>query len=91
MDLPGMTKENISIDVKDNHLIISAERTSEEKSEKQTFVRLERSYGKFSRSLTLPEDANMEQVRASYNHGVLQLDVPKREPRTAPRRTIEIQ
>ncbi|KAJ3397777.1 hypothetical protein CcCBS67573_g05967 [Chytriomyces confervae] len=77
-DLPGIPKEQVQISVKDDILTLSGERSQqrEEKDEHRHIV--ERSQGKFSRSLRLPRDANVEDVKATMEHGVLELVVGKK-------------
>ena len=78
-DLPGLSQENVSIEVEDNVLTISGERKSEEEERKEGYFRLERASGSFSRSLTLPEGVDPDGVKASFEHGVLEVHVPKPE------------
>ncbi|KAJ3404624.1 hypothetical protein HDU80_002563 [Chytriomyces hyalinus] len=78
-DLPGVPKEQVQICVKDDVLTLSGERTqkNEEKDEHRHVV--ERSQGKFSRSLRLPPDANVDDIKATMKDGVLELVVGKKE------------
>lgn len=78
-DLPGMRKEDISIDLQDNVLTISGERKQESEASGQEDVRVERRYGKFVRSFTLPPNVDPDNIKASYQNGVLKLQLPKRE------------
>lgn len=76
VDLPGIKKENIKVDLDDNVLTISGERTRESKGEgKYT----ERSYGKFLRSFSLPTKVNADKIDARFDNGVLQVTLPKAE------------
>jgi HSP20 family protein len=75
-DLPGMKKEDIKLDLTDNVLTISGERVREEKGEGKYF---ERSYGKFMRSFTLPKRVDVDHVKATFENGVLHVEVPQRE------------
>ncbi|KAI0656323.1 HSP20-like chaperone [Cubamyces menziesii] len=85
-ELPGLTKENVQIDVKDNVLTVSGESTlSTERDEKGYSVR-ERRYGKFSRSLPLPQGIKPEEIKASMNNGVLTVTFPRTTPELAPKR-----
>jgi len=77
VDLPGVKKENISIDVKDNILTISGERVVEEKRKDDEFYRVESVYGKFARSFTLPEDVDSDKIEAKAENGVLIVKIPK--------------
>ncbi|KAI8972609.1 HSP20-like chaperone [Trametes punicea] len=85
-ELPGLTKENVQIDVKDNVLTVAGESTlSNERDEKGYTVR-ERRYGKFSRSLPLPQGIKPEEIKASMNNGVLTVTFPRTTPELAPKR-----
>jgi HSP20 family protein len=87
-DLPGVSEADVSIEVQDGTLTISGERRSEERGEGAGWYRFERSFGGFSRSLTLPEGVNAEGIEASFQGGVLEVRIPKPEERK-PRR-VEI-
>lgn len=78
-DLPGMKKEDIQIDLKNNTLTLKGEKKFEEKVSKDNYVRTERTYGTFVRSFTLPHNVDAEKIRASYKDGVLELTLPKKE------------
>jgi HSP20 family protein len=84
-DLPGMTESDVNIELEDNVLTVSGERKSEHEDRREGFHRLERAFGSFSRSLTLPKGIDPEAVNASFNQGVLEVRVPKPEQRK-PRR-----
>jgi len=78
-ELPGMNKEDLKIEVKDNRLTVSGERKfSSEKNEKN-FHSIETRYGSFSRSFTLPENVDADKINAKYNNGILELTIPKDE------------
>jgi len=76
-ELPGMKKDELSIDVKNNVLTLSGERKHEQETKKENFHRIERSYGKFSRSFTLPDSVKVDKVKANYKDGVLEITLPK--------------
>lgn len=78
-ELPGLNKEDISIDLNDNTLTLKGERKFEEKVEKDNYVRVERSYGSFARSFVLSDNVNPEGVTANYKDGVLVVTLPKKE------------
>jgi HSP20 family protein len=80
-DLPGLTEEDVSIELEDNVLTVSGERQAEHEDRKEGYYRVERASGTFSRSLTLPEGIDPEAVQASFEHGVLEVRVPKPEER----------
>jgi len=84
-DLPGLSESDVSIEVHDNVLTVSGERKSEHEDRKGGYYRVERSYGSFRRSLTLPEGVDPEAVTASFDKGVLEVTVPKPEHQ-APRK-----
>jgi HSP20 family protein len=78
-DLPGLNKEDIKVNVQNNVLTFSGERKQETKSEGSNVHRLERSYGFFSRSFTLPATVKADAIKAVYKDGVLRLTLPKVE------------
>ena len=84
-DLPGLGEDEVSIEVQDNVLTIAGERKTEHERKEKGFYRLERSFGRFSRSLTLPEGVNADAINASFENGVLEVSIPKPEERK-PRR-----
>mgnify|MGYP002761395319 FL=1 len=89
LDVPGMTKEDITVNLQNNTLTVSGERTSERKEDDEEYVRVERAFGSFHRTFTLPDAVDAENVTAAYTDGVLTIDVPKTEGST--RRQIESQ
>jgi HSP20 family protein len=87
-DLPGMSEDDVKIELEDNTLTISGERKAEHETKNEGYYRVERASGSFARSLTLPQGVDAESVAASFDRGVLELRIPKPEQRK-PRR-IEI-
>jgi HSP20 family protein len=79
MAAPGLKKEDINVDVEGNLLTISCENEEEIKGEETDYSHREYNYTSFSRSLTLPENADSEKISARYADGVLRLGIPKRE------------
>ncbi|KAJ3027278.1 UNVERIFIED_CONTAM: hypothetical protein HDU68_004143 [Siphonaria sp. JEL0065] len=77
-DLPGVKKEEVNITIKDNVLTISGERNSNKETKDDHRHVVERSFGKFSRSVRLPNDANADAVTATMDHGVLELTLAKK-------------
>lgn len=79
-DLPGLTKDDVKVELTDDGLTIEGERRSEQKETREGFYRSERSYGKFYRRLPLPEGVKAEDANATFNNGVLEItmDAPKR-------------
>ena len=84
-DLPGLAEDDVAIEVQDNVLTISGSREAEHERKEQGWYRLERSYGSFNRSLTLPEGVDADKVEAKFDRGVLEVTIPKPEERK-PRR-----
>ncbi len=74
-DLPGLKKEDIDIELRDDSIIISGERKQESKEEREGYFRSERSYGSFYRSIPLPEGADRDKATASFENGVLEVAV----------------
>ena len=77
IDVPGVKKEDISIDVKDNVLTISGERSFKEEVKEEDFYKVETSYGSFSRSFTLPEKVDIDKIEARHEDGVLEVSIAK--------------
>jgi HSP20 family protein len=84
-DLPGLERDDIDIEVKDNVLTISGERKAEHEERGEGFHRIERSFGRFSRSLGLPRGIDAKSVTANFENGVLEVRMPKPEERKATR------
>jgi len=75
-DLPEMKKDDVRVTVEDGILCVSGERKSEKEDQKKKFHRIERSFGTFRRSFTLPEDADSTKVTAEFHDGVLKVHLP---------------
>src|SRR3954469_25749919 len=84
-DLPGLTEDDVNIELNDGSLTISGERRAEHAKQERGFYRVERQFGTFSRTLTLPDGIAGEQIKASFTNGVLEVWIPKPEERK-PRR-----
>jgi HSP20 family protein len=84
-DLPGLTEDDVNIELNDGSLVVSGDRKAEHDRSERGFYRLERAYGMFSRTITLPDGIDGEQVKASFKNGVLEVSIPKPEQRK-PRR-----
>jgi HSP20 family protein len=78
-DLPGLTREDIEIEIRDNTLTVKGERRFAKDVQQENYLRIERAYGPFERSFTLPTGVRQEQIRASFRDGVLELLLPKAE------------
>lgn len=82
-ELPGIDKKDVKITINDgNILTIAGEKKREEKTEdkEKNYMRIERSYGSFARSFTLPDNVATENISAAFDNGVLTITVPKKEP-----------
>lgn len=75
-ELPGLKKEEVKVELSDKVLIIEGERSREHKTDHEGYHRYERSYGKFYRSIPLPEGAKADQAKAETNDGVLKVTIP---------------
>jgi HSP20 family protein len=80
-DLPGMSEDDIDIEIKDGVLTVSGERKAEQEKKDEGYYRVERAFGSFSRSLTLPDGVSADQVSANFDNGVLEVRIPKPEER----------
>lgn len=89
-DLPGIDKENLKIEVKEGQLFIIAERKYEEEKKERKYYRMERSYGKITRSIPIPDDANVENIDAEFKDGVLKIKIQKKEQVVEQIKKIEI-
>jgi HSP20 family protein len=100
-ELPGMNREDFDLSIENNIIILRGERRFEKKDDGDNYHRVERAYGTFTRSFTLPQTVSAEGATAEYKNGVLRVTLPKREevkarrievkgePETAQPRTIE--
>ena len=79
VDLPGVKKEDIAVDVKDGRLSISGERNFKEEVKEEDYYKVETSFGKFTRSFDLPENVDIENIEANCENGVLEVLIPKLE------------
>lgn len=83
INLPGFQKENLKAYVENGYLIVSATQDEETKENQKKYVRCERYHGELTRSFYIGEDINQEDIRATYQHGVLKLVLPKKEEKAA--------
>ncbi len=90
-EIPGLKKDELKISLQDNILTISgSKKRQEKKDENKQFFRNEIIYGDFSRSFSLPEDINPDNVEAQFDNGVLKIIIGKNEVKAAKERNIEI-
>lgn len=78
-DLPGLTSKDIEVKLIENTLEITGEKKTEEKVDRRDYLKVERSYGKFSRTVRLPEGLDGDHVTANFTDGVLEIKIPRTE------------
>jgi HSP20 family protein len=78
-ELPGMTHDDIEVNLQDNVLTLKGEKKQERKEDKENFHCLERSYGSFTRSFSLPAGVKQEDIKATFKDGILEISLPKAE------------
>lgn len=78
-ELPGLDKKDFSIEVKDNLLTLKGERKFEKETKEENYYRMERAYGSFTRSFTLPTSVDKDKVKAKFKDGILEVTIPKTE------------
>jgi len=89
-ELPEIDQKDIDIKVEDNTLTIKGERKFEQETKKENYHRIERAYGKFSRSFSLPNTIDQEKIKASYKNGILELVMPKKEESKPKQISVEL-
>jgi len=89
-DLPGLSEGDVNVELDDNVLRISGERKSEHEERKDSYYRAERAYGRFSRSLTLPEGVSADGIKANFDNGVLEVRIEKPEQRKPQKVAISV-
>jgi HSP20 family protein len=90
-EIPGLSKEDISVQVTDSTLTIKGEKKREEEVKEDDYYCCERSFGAFSRSVDLPCDVKADQVKASFKNGVLEVRMPKTEEAKKRAITVKIE
>ncbi|MHB8085687.1 MAG: Hsp20/alpha crystallin family protein [Dehalococcoidia bacterium] len=90
VEVPGVKKEDINIDIVGNDLIIKGERKSETTSKGRDYIQCEMSYGSFYRSLPLPSEVRKSGIKANYCDGILQIDLPKDHSKKSKRAGVKI-
>jgi HSP20 family protein len=89
-DLPGLSEDEVGIEFEDGVLTVAGERKAEHEDKKEGFYRVERSFGQFRRSLTLPEGVDADGITANFDKGVLEVRIPKPEERKPRRVAIQV-
>jgi HSP20 family protein len=90
-EMPGMSKEDVEVNLTENTVTISGEKKKEEKLEKKNYYRLERSFGSFKRSFALPEEVQSDKAKATFKNGVLEIRVPKSEEAKKKEKKLKIE
>lgn len=90
LEAPGLTEKDLAIEVNGDILTIQGEKQEEKEDKDRHYYRIERSYGSFQRTLSLPDDSNTEEIKASMKDGVLRLTIPRRETVDSHTRKINI-
>lgn len=90
MEVPGIEKKDIKISVKKNNLIIQGQKREEKKKKEESYLCVERSYGKFRRSLSLSMEVDESKIKAKYDNGVLRVALPKTKKEKAKEVEIKI-
>jgi HSP20 family protein len=90
VELPGINKEDVSVEVKDNVLTLKGERLLDPKIKDEQYYRKERSFGKFNRSFSLQETIKPDLIKASLKNGVLTVEIPRPEEEKAKQVTVDI-
>jgi HSP20 family protein len=89
-DLPGVKPDEIKVEVEDGVLTVSGEHEEKTEEKNEHYLRRERRYGSFSRSMALPEGVNAEDIQANTSNGVLELTIPLPKPEEKPSKTVMV-
>lgn len=89
-ELPGLTEKDVSVELENGVLTISGERKFEEETKEKNYHRVERAYGKFTRAFTLPPNVEADKIKATFNDGLLELNIPKKEEAKPKKITLDI-
>lgn len=90
-ELPGVSKENVAIEVKENMLTLSGERTAPKEIKEESYYRRERSFGMFRRAFALPDSIDPDQIKAIFKDGVLKIEIPKPEEKKPRQVAIKVE
>ena len=82
VEVPGVSEKDVKIEIVDNTMTIRGEKKQEREEKEKDYYRVERSYGSFQRVLSLPEDANQDEVKATFKNGVLTIKMPRKTLQT---------
>ncbi len=90
-ELPGMDEKDIEVKVEDNVLTIKGERKFEKEAKEENYYRMERYYGSFQRSFSLPSNVDLDKIKAEYKKGILKVTMPKKEETKPKQIKIEVE
>ncbi|WP_020589972.1 Hsp20/alpha crystallin family protein [Desulfobacter curvatus] len=90
VEIPGVGEKDVNLELIHDTLIIRGEKKQEKEEKKKNYYRLERSYGSFQRTLSLPDDADRNNIKADFKNGVLNITIPRMELAGAKAKQIEI-
>lgn len=90
-ELPGIDEKNVNVEIKENTLTISGEKKEEKETKEEKSHRIERSYGSFSRSFTLPKGIETDNIKATYKNGVLKINIPKGKELESKKVKVEVE
>jgi HSP20 family protein len=90
VEIPGVRQKDVSLELVQDTLIIRGEKKQKKEEKNKNFYRLERSYGSFQRTLSLPEDASKDEIKADFKNGVLNIEIPRLETQEGRGKQIEI-
>ncbi len=90
-EMPGLDKDDLEIELRDDNIVIDGEKTEEKEEEGEDFIRKERGYTSFHRQLPLPDEVKAEEIAASFENGLLMIDLPKKETKKKEGKKIEIE
>ncbi|MBW1989654.1 MAG: Hsp20/alpha crystallin family protein [Deltaproteobacteria bacterium] len=91
VELPGVDKDDVSVEVENDTLRIWGQKQQKEEKKEQDYYRVERAYGCFQRVLSLPEDADADNIQASFKNGVMKISIPRKQTVEGKSRQIEVQ
>lgn len=89
-ELPGIDPKEVDISIADNNLTIKGEKKEEADEKGKHFHRVERSYGRFSRTINLPKSVSTDNVKAEYKNGILEINIPKKEEAKAKKVEVKV-
>ncbi len=90
-EIPGLNKDDIQVEYQNGYLTIRGEKKFEHEEKKKDFHRIERSYGRFSRTVEIPDEIKEDEIKAQYKNGVLELTLPMKDPAKSAARKIKIE